>query len=279
MSLFEDWIEAFPVAESQFKQVLQRLMNYGVVYRDESIVEAEIYDLFVRCEEAVCEYLSLIDVNVIHDRSIRFVRLLPPGGKAPGVEMIGETGRSILKDTLSNDEVAALLVLRLQYETGLRSGDVNDRGDVTQTLESFSLALRSALDIVMPSGVAERKNLFRRLRRLRVISVNLDELDTMNCWFAIRPTITSFVTNEVLSTLLGESHTDTHAESENTAESDSAESTTPLDPSPKKMADSEQLSDQFEATAPPEIKKADAVLSDTQGVSSNKLEQQPSIFD
>lgn len=208
MSQFDDWVSDFPVAEAQFKQVLQRLLNYGVVYRDESIVEAEIYDVFVRCEEQVIEYLSLLDVNVVHDRSTRFVRLLPPGGKAPGVEVIGEGQRSTLKDSLSNDEVSALLVLRLQYETGLRAGDVNERGDVTQTLEGFSLALRSALDITLPSGVAERKNLFRRLRRMRVISVNLDELDSMNCWFVIRPTITAFVTDAVLREIMGETESD-----------------------------------------------------------------------
>lgn len=208
MSQFDDWVADFPVAETQFKQVLQRLLNYGVVYRDESIVEAEIYDLFVRCEEQVIEYLSLLDVNVVHDRSTRFVRLLPPGGKAPGVEVIGEGQRSTLKDSLSNDEVSALLVLRLQYETGLRAGDVNERGDVTQTLEGFSLALRSALDMTLPSGVAERKNLFRRLRRMRVISVNLDELDSMNCWFVIRPTITAFVTDAVLREIMGETDCD-----------------------------------------------------------------------
>jgi len=202
MNLFEQYVSReLTVPMAQFKSVLQRLLNSGVMARSESAVEAELYDVFVRCEEEVAEYLSLLDIQVVHNRRSQFVRLIPPGATAPGVEQEFNAKSSAFRQPLTQEEIDVMLVLRTQYEAGLRAGDINERGDITQSYESFSLALFNLLGRRLPQGVTERRQLFRRLRQMRIVAMNMDDVDTLRGWFSIRPTITSYVGDEVLQEL------------------------------------------------------------------------------
>ncbi len=188
----------------QFKALLQRLLNTGVLARAESTVELELYDVFIRCKDEVEDYLSLLDIQVVHDPDAHFVRLAPPGSEVPGVESEFSARSSAFRQTLSQEEIDVLLVLRVQYENGLRSGELNEHGDVIQTYEGFSLALYNILGRRLAITVTERKHLFRRLRQLRTVSLNLDDLDDLSGWFTIRPVICSYVSEQVLDELASE---------------------------------------------------------------------------
>ena len=71
------------------------------------------------------------------------------------------------------------------------------------SLEGLSIALKNLLSRNLPEQLTERKNLFRRLRQLRLIQLaNEDVLDTAEFWLKIRPMIMSYVSDDVLNTLL-----------------------------------------------------------------------------
>ena len=50
--------------------------------------------------------------------------------------------------------------------------------------------------------MGERKTIFRRLRQLRLIDFNAEvDLDSPESWISIQPSITSFVSDDVLTAL------------------------------------------------------------------------------
>jgi len=98
-----------------------------------------------------------------------------------------------------------VLVLRSQYDKALREGQVDEQGCVLVSLESLSIALKNLLGRSLPEQLTERKNLFRRLRQLRLIQLaNEDVLDSSEFWLKVRPMIMSYVSDDVLSGLLSE---------------------------------------------------------------------------
>jgi len=189
-----------------FTELLIRLMDYGVICRDESQVEADLYDRYVRIEPLVEDYLSLMGIRIQHERRFCFVRLYPPGARVPGLQDEGDTPfNNGLRASLNQQEVAVILVLRAEYDKALREGNVDEQGSVLISLESLGIALRNLLRRSLPEAKTERALLFRRLRQLRLINYRQDEdVESDDTWIRIRPTLMSFVSDEVLSTLGGE---------------------------------------------------------------------------
>src|SRR6187402_525191 len=74
------------ISLDSWRELIQRLLDYGVLCRDDSQVEAEIYDRFVRIAELVNDYLALMGVRFQHDTTFHFVRILPPGARLAGME-------------------------------------------------------------------------------------------------------------------------------------------------------------------------------------------------
>jgi hypothetical protein len=104
---------------------------------------------------------------------------------------------------LNQNEVALILVLRAQYDKALREGQVDEQGCVMVSLESLSIAMKNLLKRTLPENMTERKQLFRRLKQLRLIQIaNEDRLDDGDMWMRIRPMIMSYVSEQVLSDLI-----------------------------------------------------------------------------
>jgi hypothetical protein len=113
---------------------------------------------------------------------------------------------------LNQNEVALILVLRAQYDKALREGQVDDQGCVMVSLEALSIAIKNLLNRTLPDNMTERKQLFRRLKQLRLIQIsNEDRLDDEDMWMRIRPMIMSYVSEQVLADLV---ETATHIEVE-----------------------------------------------------------------
>jgi hypothetical protein len=189
-----------------FKELLIRLLNYGVLCRGESQTEQLLYDRFLRIEDLVGEYLQLMDVRVFHDERFEYVRLYPPGSDVPGMEDAQENAYSgSLRNRLNQQEVALVLVLRAQYDKALHEGQVDEFGFVTESLEALSIAMKNLLGRALPDKVTERKRLFQRLRQLRLIQYRQDEdIDSGEAWIKIHPMIVSFVSDQVLEALQSE---------------------------------------------------------------------------
>lgn len=189
---------------TEFSELLVRLLDYGVICRDESQIEQQLYDRYVRLEELVADYLSLLEIRIQHDKRFQFVRLYPPGAQVPGlVDEESYQGGQAFRSRLNQNEVALILVLRAQYDKALQEGMVDEQGCVMASLEAISIAMKNLLKRNLPEHLTERKQLFRRLKQLRLIQVsNDDSLTDNDTWLRIRPMIMSYVSDQVLSELI-----------------------------------------------------------------------------
>lgn len=196
-------LETSGVSVDEFSELCVRLLNYGVLCRAESQTEQQLYDRYVRISEVVDAYLGLIGVRVLHDRRFEYLRLYPPGAQVPGMDGTEEGAFSGgLRARLRQDEVALLLVLRLQYDKALREGEVDENGFVAESMESLGIAMKNLLGRGLPDKLTERKRVLQRLRQLRLIEYRHDdELESEEAWLRIHPMIVSFVNDAALATL------------------------------------------------------------------------------
>ena len=214
LNFIEQQLEKHGLESRELSELLIRLLDYGVICRDESQVEQQLYDRYLRVEEIVADYLQLIGVRVQHDKRFQFIRLYPPGAQIPGVQdeqnMIQSSG---LRMRLNQNEVALILVLRAQYDKALREGQVDEQGCVMVSLEALSIAIKNLLNRTLPENMTERKQLFRRLKQLRLIQMaNEDHLDNGDMWLRIRPMIMSYVSEQVLADLVENQEEDSSEE-------------------------------------------------------------------
>lgn len=202
-SYLEERLAKSGIALDEFRELVVRLMNYGVLCRDESQTERELYDRFLRIEEPVREYLYLMGVGLHHDRRFEYVRLYPPGSRVPGMEGAEENSfAGSLRARLGQNEVALLLVLRAQYEKALREGKVDENGFVAESMEAIGIAMKNLLGRGLPDKLTERKRLFQRLRMLRLVDYKQEEdLESGEAWLRIHPMIVEFVSGDALAAL------------------------------------------------------------------------------
>ena len=186
---FEDW-----------RELIQRLLDYGVLCREDSLVEAELYDRFVRIHALVNDYLALMGVRFAHDAEFKFVRILPPGARLAGMEdESDEPFNGGFRSRLNQQEVALVLVLRAEYDKALREGAIDEQGCATLSLEAIALAMKSLLRRSLPENMGERRSVFKRLRQLRLINYFAEaDVDSGESWIKIRPLIINLVSNEWL---------------------------------------------------------------------------------
>jgi len=188
---------------SDWRELLQRLLDYGVLCRDDSQIEAQLYDRFERIESLVDEYLALIGLRFHHDTRFQFVRLIPPGARVPGVE--DETDQPFnggYRTRLTQAEIALVLVLRAEYDKAVREGLIDEQGCTTLSLEAVALASKNLLQRNLPENLVERRQLFRRLRQLRLIHYAQEaDLEQADSWIKVRPLIVNLVNNDWLDNL------------------------------------------------------------------------------
>lgn len=198
--LLEEQLEKHNISLDNWRELVQRLLDYGVLCRDDSHVEAELYDRFVRIPDLVDDYFSLIGIRFQHDPHFRFVRVLPPGARLPGMEdESDESFNTGLRSRLNQHEIALILVLRAEYDKALREGSIDGQGCATLSLEAIALAMKSLLRRSLPENTGERRQTFKRLRQLRLINFFAEvDVDSGESWIKIRPLIINLVSNEWL---------------------------------------------------------------------------------
>lgn len=201
----EDQLQRRNISSEDFSELMIRLLDRGVLCRDESRKEAELYDRYLQATDLVEDYLSVLQIRLLHEPRFNLLRLFPPGAEAPGLP---DTDSSLhgLRQRLSQQEVALILVLRAEYDKALREGEVDEDGQVMLSLEALNLSHRNLLGRALPESAVERQTLLRRLRRLRLIrsTSDADPLDGEG-WLTIRPGIVSLVTDSALAQLMGDS--------------------------------------------------------------------------
>jgi len=199
LSVIEETLLSHGLKITELKELLIRLSDYGVLCRDESGIEQQLYDRFIRIEELVAEFYSLMGVRLEHDQQFKFVRLYPPGAEVPGMDEVEPLSpNNAMRNRLNQNEVAMILIVRTLYDRALREGQVDEFGNVMSSIESISISLKNLLKRSLPENQTERKQLFRRLRQLRLISFTNDMDAESEGLIKIRPMITSFVSQQVL---------------------------------------------------------------------------------
>lgn len=202
----DDALAARAVSAEQFSELMIRLLDHGVLCRDENKREAELYDRYLQVADLVEDFLAVLRVRLLHEPRFHSLRLFPPGAEVPGLSDTEDAFNSGLRERLSQSEVALILVLRAEYDNALREGQIDEHGQVTLPLEALSLAHKNLLGRPLPDGLVQRRELFRRLRQLRLIRYAGDEaIEDSEAWLTIRPDITSLVTDAVLAELAGDS--------------------------------------------------------------------------
>lgn len=188
----------------EFSELVIRLLDFGVICRDESQVETSFYDRYLQCEQVVADYLSIIGARLQHDKQFTTVRVFPPGAEVPSLaDDENSPFNTGFRTRPNQQEVAVILVLRAEYEKALREGQVDDKGCVVISLQALVIAMGNLLQRQLPDNNTERKTLFRRLRQLRLLQFNTDDdLDNEESWIRIRPGITSFVHHDMVQELL-----------------------------------------------------------------------------
>ena len=190
------------IGEDDFSGLMIRLLDRGVLCRDESKREAELYDRYLNAQDLVEDYLSVLRIRVLHEPRFNLLRIFPPGAEVPGLADVEDSVSSGLRQRLGQQEVALILVLRAEYDKALREGQVDELGQVMISLEALNLSCRNLLGRSLPEQQTERQLLLRRLRQLRLIRSPTDMgSDEGETWLTIRPGIISLVTDSALSQL------------------------------------------------------------------------------
>ncbi|HEY8568290.1 DUF4194 domain-containing protein [Microbulbifer sp.] len=193
------------LTRNEFSELLVRLLDYGVICRDESNVETVLYDRFQRCESLIREWIAPLGLRLQHDNRFQFIRVYPPGAEVPGMPDQEEPHHGGFRARLTQQEVAAILVLRVEYDKSLREGQVDDQGCVALTLEALELGMRNLLKMSLPDKHVERKQLLKKLRQLRLIQFQGEDSDVVvDILLRVRPTIAQFVSETALEQLLSE---------------------------------------------------------------------------
>lgn len=187
------------VKAPRFAEIAGRLLASGVVWRDHSRPEANLYDDAIQCEQLLREWFTSIGFVLAHDSDARLFRLYPPGDSGED----DEDGVRRLRARLSRDFVAAVIALRFLYTEALtgRRPLVDER--LAISLEELSQAVVSLLAHKLPSTASDRASLLRELRKHRVLHfVEGDDMGDMQMGLAVLRPIMSFVSDEAMDEAL-----------------------------------------------------------------------------
>jgi len=204
LKTIEQKLEKEGLSQKELTELIIRLMDYGVLCRDDSQVEQILYDRYVRVEELIGDYFSLSGIRLEHQTRFKYVRLFPPGAQIPGMQDEEGPFNTGLRTRMSQSEVALVLILRALYDKAVREGEIDESANAMTSLEDIAIAMKSMLKRQLPELMNDRKVLFKRLRQLRLIQMNTDDsqFESNDLWLRIRPQILSFVSDAVLSELL-----------------------------------------------------------------------------
>ena len=208
----QDALRGTPVSFERFQTLAIRLLDTGVLASGDSQLETELYQDAARVEEVLHSYFDIIGCTLFHDHAFEYMRLYPPGSDIPG-QQAGEDPDVLpkgLRMQLSQNDIAAALVLRFLYSEAVQNGELDEDGEAMTHLEAFNTTMATQLKRTQPLSITERRAGFGRLRALKLINFpsDLDVADP-NARLAIRPLITSLIHEETLSEVLEEGRTDT----------------------------------------------------------------------
>jgi hypothetical protein len=183
----------------RFAELAGRLLSSGILWRDFSRPEADLYDDATQCEQLLREYFAATGFVLTHDADATIFRLYPPGEGGDG----DDDGVKRLKARLSRDFVAAAIALRFLYTEALTGKRELVNEVLVISLEELSQAVVSLLAHSLPSPNADRLGLLRELRKHRIVRFNDGEgAGSMDMLLSVLRPVMSYVSDEALEDAL-----------------------------------------------------------------------------
>lgn len=202
--------------QDRFREIINRLMAYGVIVRDEDRVEQMMYDDARRVENLLEDYFDVAGFRLHHDSNNQFYRLYVAGAVVDGLPEDTLEPTPSLRARVSPDFVAMALALRFLYQNKLNSGDIQPQGEALVNFEEIAATMQTQLKRPLPSGMGDKLALLAELKRHRLLSYTAEfSISDEDALLAIRPTILGIVSNDALSAALD---ADGVVEQETTAE-------------------------------------------------------------
>ena len=189
------------IQPDRFAQLAGRLLASGIVWRDFSRPEAELYDDAAQCEQLLREFFAVTGFVLAHDADAMIFRLYPPGEGGDGDG--NDDGVKRLKARLSRDFVAAAIALRFLYTEALTGKRELVNEVLVISLEELSQAVVSLLAHSLPASNADRLGLLRDLRKHRIVRFNDGEgAGSMEMLLSVLRPVMSYVSDEALDDAL-----------------------------------------------------------------------------
>ncbi|MCD5329362.1 DUF4194 domain-containing protein [Chromobacterium piscinae] len=191
------------IKPDRFREIINRLMAYGAIVREEDRVEQLLYDDARRAEGLLEDYFDIAGFRLHHDSNNQFYRLYVAGAVVDGLpEDILEPTPS-LRARVSPDFVAMALALRFLYQNKLNMGDIQPQGEALVNFEEIAATMQTQLKRPLPSGMGDKMALLAELKRHRLLSYTAEfSISDEDALLAIRPTILGIVSNDALSAAL-----------------------------------------------------------------------------
>jgi hypothetical protein len=191
------------IKQDRFREIINRLMAYGAIVREEDRVEQLLYDDARRVENLLEDYFDIAGFRLHHDSNNQFYRLYVAGAVVDGLpEDILEPAPS-LRARVSPDFVAMALALRFLYQNKLNTGDIQPQGEALVSFEEIAATMQTQLKRPLPNGMGDKMALLAELKRHRLLSYTAEfSISDEDALLAIRPTILGIVSNDALSAAL-----------------------------------------------------------------------------
>ena len=202
-SVVNEQLAIVNLKQERLREIVLRLMSYGVIVRDEDRTEQLLYDDARRIEALLEDYFDVAGFRLYHDATNQFYRLYAPGALVDGLEEDPFEAVPSVRARVSADFVAAALALRFLYQNKLNNGDIQPQGETLISFEELAATLQTQLKRPLPSGMTDKMHLLAELKRHRLLSYapgfSIADEDAL---LAIRPTILGIVSNDALANAL-----------------------------------------------------------------------------
>jgi hypothetical protein len=203
LSIINERLALVNIKQERFREIINRLMAYGVIVRDEDRVEQIFYDDARRVQNLLEDYFDIAGFRLYHDSTSQFYRLYVAGAVVDGLPEDALEPVPSLRARISPDFVAMALALRFVYQNKMNAGDIQPSGEVLVSFEEVAVTLQTQLKRSLPNGMGEKMTLLAELKRHRLLAYTAEfTIVDGDALLVIRPTILGIVSNDALSAAL-----------------------------------------------------------------------------
>lgn len=184
------------IRPDDFRAVCSVLLSKGFLSRGDGGDSTRLYDVAVRCEAELSEYLSFaFPVVLLNTLRPPHFRVIPSHHRDIGLvepdddlEMRREVRQSVAQSL-----AAALLALRMLYDEQLLEKKIDVSGRISVKLTELALFMNSTFGIGLPQTRTDQKALFMKLKKHGAIDIRIEALGDEDAVIVIRSEILTLV--------------------------------------------------------------------------------------